>query len=74
VVGVKVFVNGRLRVHRRGRNLRSVTIARLPVGPFRVRIVNRQSNGSRVISTRTYQGCTQTNPRNRYRHRHRHHA
>src|SRR3954469_15524199 len=47
VVKVAVFVNGERRLLRRGRNLRRVTIKRLPRKRFEVRIVATQNTGSR---------------------------
>jgi hypothetical protein len=65
VVRAVVFVNGKRRVVRRGRNVRRVTIARLPSGTkrFRVRIVLTFSNGAKRTSTRVYRGCGKTKPR-----------
>ena len=71
VVRVKVYVNGKLRVTRRGRNIKRVTIKRLPKGRARVRIVATQSTGSKLVSTRTYRGCKKSRPRTRGIHRHR---
>jgi hypothetical protein len=65
VVKVRVFVNGKLEVTRRGRNIRRVTLRRLPRGRFKVRIVAVHSNGSRLVSTRTYRGCKKSRPRTR---------
>src|SRR5439155_13685513 len=53
VVRVAVFVNGKRRLVRRGRNVRRVTLGRLPRGTFTVRIVTTLSNGARGTSTRT---------------------
>jgi hypothetical protein len=65
VVDVVVFVNGRRKIHKRGRNIRSVTLKRLPRRKFRVKIVATQSGGSKLISTRTYKGCKKSRPRTR---------
>jgi hypothetical protein len=62
VVRVAVFVNGKRRVLRRGHDVRRVTIARLPRGRFRVRVVTTYSSGARRVSTRVYRGCTKTRP------------
>ena len=75
VVRVTVFVNKKRRLRRRGHNIRSVVIRRLPRRTFRVKIVTRQSNGTRSISVRTYRGCTKGKPKTRGKHRrHRAHA
>ena len=68
VVRVRVYVNGRRRLARRGRSVRAVTLRRLPRGTFRVRIVAIQSSGSKLISTRTYRGCRKSRPRTRAHH------
>jgi hypothetical protein len=57
VVDVRVFVNGKLRLHRRGRALQSVTLRRLPLGTFTVKVVSRWSTGARRVSVRVYRGC-----------------
>ncbi|HEX8074835.1 MAG TPA: hypothetical protein VF545_07625 [Thermoleophilaceae bacterium] len=67
VVRVKVFVNGRLKLDRRGRNLRRVTIKRLPRKTFRVKIVSTQSTGAQVVSTRKYRGCRKSRAKTRVR-------
>jgi hypothetical protein len=65
VVRVVVYVNGKRKLARRGRDLRRVTVRRLPRGRFKVRIVATHSNGSRLVSTRTYRGCTKSRPHTR---------
>src|SRR5207245_5945889 len=45
VVEVYAYVNGRRRLHRRGRDLRSVTLKRLPQMRFTVRLEVFQSTG-----------------------------
>jgi hypothetical protein len=65
VVRVRVFVNGKPRLTRRGHNLRSVTIARLPHKRFTVKIVTTLSTGSKRVSTRKFAGCRKTAPRTR---------
>jgi DNA-binding beta-propeller fold protein YncE len=69
IVQADAFVNGRRKLHKRGSNIKKVAIKRLPKGKFRVRIVTRQSNGSRRISTRIYKGCTKSRPTNRSKRR-----
>ena len=65
VVRVEVFVNGHRRLARKGRDLRRVTIERLPKGRFTVKVVSTQSTGARVVSTRTYKGCKKGKPKTR---------
>jgi hypothetical protein len=71
VVRVDIFVNGKRKVHRRGRNIRKVTLRRLPKRTFVVKVVSTQNTGSQLISVRTYHGCTKSRPRTRARHHHR---
>jgi beta-glucosidase len=68
VVRVAVYVNGHLKLRRHGRDIRRVTLARLPQGRFRVRIVSTQSSGSRLVSRRTYHGCLKGRPTTRAHH------
>jgi hypothetical protein len=65
VVAVKVFVNGKRKLARKGRDIKRVTIRRLPKRKFKVRIVTTFSNGSKRVSTRTYKGCAKTKPSTR---------
>jgi len=60
-----VFVDGRRKLTRHGRDIRSVTIARLPQRLFHLKIVSTQSTGSKLISTRTYRGCRKGHPTTR---------
>ncbi|MGZ6697264.1 MAG: hypothetical protein ACXVFL_16700, partial [Solirubrobacteraceae bacterium] len=72
-VKVAVYVNGRRRLVRKGRSLKRLTLRRLPRKRFRVTIVNYQSTGSKLVSTRTYHGCTKSRPHSRgYRHKKKH--
>jgi hypothetical protein len=68
VVRVVVFVNGKRVLVRRGRNIRRVTLRRLPRRRFKVRIVSTHSNGSRLVSTRVYRGCKKGRPTTRGHH------
>jgi hypothetical protein len=69
VVKVEVFVNGRRKLVRRGHDLRAITVKRLPKKVFRLKIVATQSTGSKLVSTRTYRGCTKSKPSTRAHHR-----
>jgi hypothetical protein len=62
VVRVRAYVNGKLKLSRRGRDIRKLTLRRLPQRSFKVRIVATQSSGSKLISTRTYRGCKKGRP------------
>jgi beta-glucosidase len=68
VVRVKVYVNGKRKLSRKGNNIRKLTLRRLPQGTFKVRIVATQSSGSKLISTRTYRGCKKSKPKTRANH------
>jgi predicted acyl esterase len=68
VTSVRVYVNRRLVVKRRGRNLRFVSIKKLPLGLFKVRIVKRTNDGHRTITTRYYKGCRKTRPTGHHVH------
>jgi dienelactone hydrolase len=68
VVKVEVFVNGKLRLVRRGHALRSVTVSRPPRKVFHLRVVSTQSSGSKLVSRRTYRGCGKGRPTTRAHH------
>ena len=70
MVRVRVYVNNKRVLSKRGRDIRRVTIRRLPPERFNVKIVSTQSTGSQLVSSRTYTGCTKGRPRTR-RHHHR---
>jgi DNA-binding beta-propeller fold protein YncE len=63
IVRVHVYVDGKLVVRKRGRDLRRVTLNRLPQGRFAVQIVTTRSNGRKLTSVRTYTGCRKSKPR-----------
>jgi hypothetical protein len=71
VVKVDVFVNGRHVLTRRGHALRRVSLPRPGGSKFVIQIVNTQSTGSTVTTTRTYVACfSKTPPRGRVHHKH----
>ena len=73
-VKVAAYVNGRRKLVRKGHSLKRLTLKRLPQKTFRVTIVNYQSTGSKLVSTRTYRGCTKSKPHSKgYRHKRTHH-
>ena len=73
IVQVDAFVNGKRNLHLRKRSISRISLKRLPQGIFRVRIVARQSNGSRKVSTRTYRGCAKSRPTTRSHKKRRRH-
>ena len=68
VVRVVVYVNGKRKLSRSGRNITRVSIARLPKKRFVVRIVATQNTGAQIISTRVYDGCKKSRPTVRHGH------
>ncbi|MEA2467579.1 MAG: uncharacterized protein QOJ57_1705 [Thermoleophilaceae bacterium] len=68
VTRVRAYVNGRLVVKRRGRNLRTLTIRKLPLGKFRVKIVKVTSDRHKTTTVRTYKGCRKSRPRGSQSH------
>jgi hypothetical protein len=66
VVQAVAYVNGRRSASRSGRDVRSVALAALPTaGRLSIRIVATHSTGAKVVSTRSWNGCTKTGPRTR---------
>jgi hypothetical protein len=64
VVRVEAYVNGKRKLRRRGHDIRSIVLRKLPLKRFVVRIVSTHSTGSQLISTRTFKGCKRkTRPR-----------
>ncbi|MDQ3933118.1 MAG: alpha/beta hydrolase [Actinomycetota bacterium] len=64
VVRVEAYVNGGRALRRSGRDLRRVKLTRLPRdGRMKVRIVATHSTGSKVVSTRSWDGCKKGKPR-----------
>ena len=62
IVRVDVFLGRRRLREVHGRNIRRVTVPRQPRGTFRIRIVARTARGGRIVSRRTYHGCTKGPP------------
>jgi YVTN family beta-propeller protein len=65
VTKVEVFVNGVRKVVKRGRNIRFVTLRKLPRKRFLVRVVTTLASGSKRDSVRVYRGCTKSRPQTR---------
>ena len=64
VVRVEAFVNGRRALRRSGRDIRRVALKRLSRdGRLSIRIVATHNTGSKVVSTRSWRGCTKSRPR-----------
>ena len=63
VVRVEAFVDGKRKLVRRGRDLRRIELSKLPrTGRMRVRIVATHDTGSKVVSTRSWNGCVKGRP------------
>jgi hypothetical protein len=72
-VKVAVYTDGKRTLLRTGHSLHRLTLARLPQGKFRITIVNYQSSGSKLVSTRYYRGCEKTPPHSKgYPHHKKH--
>jgi YVTN family beta-propeller protein len=65
VTKVEVFVNGVRKVVRRGKNIRFVTLQKVPRKRFVVRIKTTLANGSKRDSVRVYRGCKKSRPATR---------
>ncbi|HEX8741973.1 MAG TPA: hypothetical protein VF712_02460 [Thermoleophilaceae bacterium] len=64
VVRVEAFVNGRRHLRRTGGDIRRITLKKLKRrGKLAVRIVATHNTGSKVVSSRTWSGCTKGKPR-----------
>ena len=73
IVDAVLFINGVRKAHKRGHDLKTITIAKLPLGNFTVKIVSTQSTHSTLTSTRAYMGCIKGRPRTVAHHAHPHH-
>ncbi len=64
VVRVEAFANGRRRLRRTGRDITRITLKGMKRGGrLTIRIVATHNTGSKVVSTRTYDGCRKSKPR-----------
>jgi hypothetical protein len=64
VVKVEAFANGRRHLRKSGRDIKRVTLKRLKRGgKLTIRIVATHNTGSKVVSTRTWNGCKKGKPR-----------
>lgn len=71
VVRVAVYVNGHRVLLRRGRSIRRVSFVRGSAPRLVVKIVSVNNRGGRVVTRRTFRGCTRTKVKGRV---HRHHS
>ena len=64
IVRVAAYVNGKPALSESGEDVRRVTLTGLPrTGRLGVRIVATHSTGSKVVSSRSWNGCNKTKPR-----------
>jgi endoglycosylceramidase len=66
VTDVQIFVDGRRLVHQHGQRITTVTLQRLPIRTFVVKVVARTSDGRRTTTVRRYHGCRKGRPRGRH--------
>jgi hypothetical protein len=69
VVRLTAFINGRRIARRHAHRITGLTIKRLPIGLFQLKIVASTSDHKHVVSVRTYRGCKKSRPHTRV-HRH----
>ncbi|HEY0632400.1 MAG TPA: CocE/NonD family hydrolase C-terminal non-catalytic domain-containing protein, partial [Thermoleophilaceae bacterium] len=62
VTRIRVYVNGRLILSRRGHNITKLTLTKLPLGKFTVKILTNTAQGHSTKSVRTYKGCKKSRP------------
>jgi hypothetical protein len=63
VVRVDAFVNGKRKLARTGRDIRRIELTKLArTGRMKVRIVATHNTGSKVVSTRSWDGCRKGKP------------
>ena len=58
-----IFINSRLKRVVTGANIKRLTLKKLPIGRFKVRIVATQDTGAQLISQRKYVGCKKSKPK-----------
>jgi hypothetical protein len=63
-VRVEAYVNGKRRLRQTGRDIKRITLTGLTrSGKLTVRVVATHNTGSKVVSTRSWNGCTKGKPR-----------
>lgn len=68
VVEADIFINHRFIRAVTGANVARLTLKKLPLGRFLVRIVATQDSGAQLISQRKYTGCRKSKPTTRRGH------
>jgi hypothetical protein len=64
-----IFINSRLQRIVTGTNIKKLTVKKLPIGRFKLRIVATQDSGAQLISQRKYVGCKKSKPKTHRGHR-----
>jgi hypothetical protein len=68
VVEADIFINNRFTRAVTGTNVKKLTLKKLPIGRFKVRIVATQDSGAQLISQRKYVGCKKSKPKTHHGH------
>jgi hypothetical protein len=68
VISVRAYVNGKRVLKRRGHNVRFITIKKLPLGKFRVKIVKITNDRHKTTTVRVYKGCRKGRPHGSHSH------
>jgi hypothetical protein len=63
VVRVDAFANGKRVLLQRGRDLRRIELSLKRTGSLKIRIVATHNTGSKVVSTRRWDGCRKSKPK-----------
>src|SRR3954451_24056020 len=63
VIEVDIFINNKFTRVVAGPNIKKLTLKKLPIGRFKVRLVATQDSGSQLISQRKYVGCKKSKPK-----------
>jgi hypothetical protein len=64
-----IFINSKRTRVVTGSNIKKLTVKKLPIGRFRLRIVATQDSGAQLISERKYVGCKKSKPKTHRGHR-----
>jgi hypothetical protein len=68
VVEVDIFINHRFTRAVTGADIKKLTLTKLPIGKFLVRLVATQDSGAQLISQRKYIGCRKTRSHTQHGH------
>jgi predicted acyl esterase len=68
VISVRAYVNSKRVLNRRGHNIRFITIKKLPLGKFRVKIIKITNDRHKTTTVRVYKGCRKGRPHGSHSH------